>query len=184
MSIVSLAKVVINSSMPFVPQFGSKDHMMCVIVYLEPSLRWCAFTTYMTSSIQEEIMLKWVWPSINRYRMCFVQTSTPPPHMHQKLTKHKRFCKQNNQLPTKSHDELKDNSITMKFLKLWRPFFPSTFTMKGLWETWAVGTWSVWGRWRASNAILGRPDGERRLAGCPAGPSVGPTWRGGPHIGL
>ena len=43
--------------------------------------------------------------------MCFVQTSTPPPHMHQKLTKHKRFCKQNNQLPTKSHDELKDNSI-------------------------------------------------------------------------
>jgi len=31
--------------------------------------------------------------------------------MLQKLTKHGRFCKQNNQLPTKSHDELKDNSI-------------------------------------------------------------------------
>jgi hypothetical protein len=31
--------------------------------------------------------------------------------MHQKLTKHGRFCKQNNQLPTKSHDELEDNSI-------------------------------------------------------------------------
>ena len=31
--------------------------------------------------------------------------------MHLKLTKHGRFCKQNNQLPTKSHDELKDNSI-------------------------------------------------------------------------
>ena len=31
--------------------------------------------------------------------------------MHQKLTKHEKFCKQNNQLPTKSHDELKDNSI-------------------------------------------------------------------------
>jgi hypothetical protein len=30
--------------------------------------------------------------------------------MHHKLTKHGRFCKQNNQLPTKSHDELKDNS--------------------------------------------------------------------------
>jgi hypothetical protein len=29
--------------------------------------------------------------------------------MHQKHTKHGRFCKQNNQLPTKSHDELKDN---------------------------------------------------------------------------
>jgi hypothetical protein len=42
--------------------------------------------------------------------MLFVQTSTPPPRMHQKLTKHERFCEQNNQLPTKSHDELKDNS--------------------------------------------------------------------------
>ena len=31
--------------------------------------------------------------------------------MHLKLTKHGRFCiKQNNQLPTKSHDELDDNS--------------------------------------------------------------------------
>ena len=30
-------------------------------------------------------------------------------HMHLKLTKHGKFCKQNNQLPTKSH-ELKDNS--------------------------------------------------------------------------
>ena len=31
--------------------------------------------------------------------------------MHLKLTKHGRFCKQNDQLPTKSHDELEDNSI-------------------------------------------------------------------------
>ena len=30
--------------------------------------------------------------------------------MHLKLTKHGRFCKQNNQLPTKTHDKLKDNS--------------------------------------------------------------------------
>ena len=30
--------------------------------------------------------------------------------MHLKLTKHGRFCKQNNQLPTKSHDELKDTT--------------------------------------------------------------------------
>jgi hypothetical protein len=30
--------------------------------------------------------------------------------MHHKLTKHGRFCKQNNQLPTKTHAELKHNS--------------------------------------------------------------------------
>jgi hypothetical protein len=29
--------------------------------------------------------------------------------MHQKLTKHGRFCKKNIQLPTKSHDELENN---------------------------------------------------------------------------
>jgi hypothetical protein len=34
-----------------------------------------------------------------------------PLGMHQKLTKHGRFCKKNNQLPTNSHVELKDNSI-------------------------------------------------------------------------
>jgi len=38
-------------------------------------------------------------------------TSTPLPRMHQKLTKHGKFCKQNNQLPTRSHDELEDNSV-------------------------------------------------------------------------
>ena len=32
-------------------------------------------------------------------------------HIHHDYTKHGRFCKQNNQLPFKSHDELKDNSI-------------------------------------------------------------------------
>jgi hypothetical protein len=47
---------------------------------------------------------------MNRYRMLFVQASALPPHMHQNLTKHGRFCKQDNQLPTKSHDELKDNA--------------------------------------------------------------------------
>ena len=35
--------------------------------------------------------------------------------MHLKLTKHGRFCKKNNQLLTKIHDELKDNFIT-KFI--------------------------------------------------------------------
>jgi hypothetical protein len=47
---------------------------------------------------------------MNRFRMFFVQTSALPPCMHQKLTKHGRFCKQNNQLPTKSHVQLNDNS--------------------------------------------------------------------------
>ena len=37
--------------------------------------------------------------------------------MHQKRTKHERFCKQNNQLPTKSHDELEDSSIGPKLLE-------------------------------------------------------------------
>ena len=54
---------------------------------------------------------KWVWSSMNWYRMLFVQTSTLPPRMHHKHTKHGRFCKQNNELPTKSHVELEDNSI-------------------------------------------------------------------------
>jgi hypothetical protein len=48
--------------------------------------------------------------------MFYVQTSTLPPRMHQKLTKHGKFCKQNNQLPTKTHVELKDNSISNGFL--------------------------------------------------------------------
>jgi hypothetical protein len=52
---------------------------------------------------------------MNRYRMFFIQTSTLPPRMHQKLTKHGRICQQNNQLPTKSHDELGDNSTMPHF---------------------------------------------------------------------
>jgi hypothetical protein len=55
---------------------------------------------------------------MNRYRMSFVQTSTLPPRMHQKLPKHGRFCKQNNQLPAKSHVELKDEiNVSMKLPK-------------------------------------------------------------------
>ena len=53
---------------------------------------------------------------MNRYRMLFVQTSTRPANMHLKLTKHGMFCKQNNQLPTKSHDVLEDNSISTQML--------------------------------------------------------------------
>jgi hypothetical protein len=52
---------------------------------------------------------------MNQYRMFFVQTSILPPRMHHKLTKHGRFCKQNNQLPTKPHVELNDNSIVWEF---------------------------------------------------------------------
>ena len=59
---------------------------------------------------------------MNQYRMFFVQTSTQPPNMHLNLTKHGRFCKQNNQLPTKSHDELKDNSSVSPLFA--EPFFP------------------------------------------------------------
>jgi len=34
--------------------------------------------------------------------------------MHQNFTKHGRLCKENNQLPTNSHDELEDDSIVAK----------------------------------------------------------------------
>jgi hypothetical protein len=55
---------------------------------------------------------------MNWYRMFYVQISTLPPHMHHKLTKHGRFWKQNNQLPTKTHVELKDNSNVIKYSNL------------------------------------------------------------------
>ena len=35
-------------------------------------------------------MPKWVWPSMNRDKMFFIQTSTIPPSMHRKLTEHGR----------------------------------------------------------------------------------------------
>ena len=56
-------------------------------------------------------MPKWVWPSMNRCRMVFVQNFPLPPSMHG------RCCMQNNQLLTKSHVELEDNSnyITLLF---------------------------------------------------------------------
>ena len=53
--------------------------------------------------------------------MFFVQHDLQ--HMNLKLTKHKRFCKQNNQIPTKSHDELKDNSTVLS--KLGQVFMPN-----------------------------------------------------------
>ena len=38
--------------------------------------------------------------------------------MHLKFTKHGRFCKQNNQLPCKSHDELEDDTNISNNLKI------------------------------------------------------------------
>ena len=65
--------------------------------------------------------LKWVWPSMNRFTMFFVQTSTRLQRMHLKLTKHGRFCKHKQPTPYQTHVELKDNSIvwtlSMKSLK-------------------------------------------------------------------
>jgi hypothetical protein len=66
---------------------------------------------------------KMSWPFMNQYGMFFVQTSTLPPRMHQKLTKHGRFCKQNNQLPIKSHVEIKDNSNVLLFFQVPANFF-------------------------------------------------------------
>ena len=60
-------------------------------------------------------VLQGVWPSMNQYRMFFVHTSIQPPTP---APKPYQTWKQNNQLPTKSHDELKDNSIMgMPFVK-------------------------------------------------------------------
>jgi hypothetical protein len=61
---------------------------------------------------------------MNRYWMFLI--STLPPRMHQKLTKHGRVCKQNNQLPTRNHVELKDNSITFLLFHIDRSFDHTT----------------------------------------------------------
>jgi hypothetical protein len=56
-------------------------------------------------------MPKWVWPSMNRCRMFFIQTSTLSPSMYRKLTQHGRCCMQSNELLTKSHAQSEDNYI-------------------------------------------------------------------------
>ena len=55
---------------------------------------------------------------MNLYRMFFVQTSTRPPNVHLELTKRGRFYEQNNQLPTKSQDELRIHSTDYRVLFL------------------------------------------------------------------
>jgi hypothetical protein len=48
--------------------------------------------------------------------MFFIQTFTSTQNLHWKPTEHGKFSKQNNQLPTKTPIELKDNSIAaLKF---------------------------------------------------------------------
>jgi hypothetical protein len=58
---------------------------------------------------------------MDQYRKFFIQTSTPTPSMHRKHHGHGKFCIHNNQLPTRTLVELKDNSIVygnlIKFLK-------------------------------------------------------------------
>ena len=61
--------------------------------------------TYFSTSC----MPKWVWSSMNHYRIFFGQFSTLPPIMHQNLPNIGRCCKQNSQVLTKSHVELEDS---------------------------------------------------------------------------
>ena len=55
---------------------------------------------------------------MNLYKMFFVQTSTPPQSIHQKLTEHGRCCIPNNQLPIKSFDQLENNSNAVAFCEM------------------------------------------------------------------
>ena len=59
-------------------------------------------------------MLKWVWPSMNRYKkVSCTNLHTISKHAPE-LTKFEEMCMQNNQLPTKTVIELKNNSSVQK----------------------------------------------------------------------
>ena len=60
-------------------------------------------------------MPKWVWPSMNRYRM-FFYSILHNTSKHRKFTKHRRCCMQTNKLMTKSLFELEDISNIFKLL--------------------------------------------------------------------
>ena len=49
--------------------------------------------------------------------------------MHQQLTKHGRFCKQDNQLPTESPDELEHNSIMFNMVECTFDFHDMELTL-------------------------------------------------------
>ena len=83
----------------------------------------------------------WVWPSMNGYRMFFDQTSTLPPSMHRKLTKHERCCMQNNQLPTDSHVELEENYNACWLLRGLSSFLNLLMDLDGTGgQIWSYGT--------------------------------------------
>jgi hypothetical protein len=71
----------------------------------------CSLQTIKLILACEEV-LKCIWPSMSRYIMFFVQTSTLSlVSMHQKLTKHGKCYMQNNQLLTKAPFGLMINPI-------------------------------------------------------------------------
>ena len=78
--------------------------------FLEVVLEYEWLATYLVSMKPNlnDIMAIWVWPSMNQYGMFFVQTSTLPPSMRRKLTKHERYRMQKNKLLTKSVIVLED----------------------------------------------------------------------------
>ena len=56
---------------------------------------------------------------MNQYRTLSIQTSTPSPSMHPKLTAHDEYYMQNNQLLTITPVELTDNyNVLIKFNKM------------------------------------------------------------------
>ena len=74
----------------------------------------------------------WVWSSMNWYEMFIVQTSTLPPSMYRKFTKHVRFCMRNNQLSPKSYVELEGNFIWDNLPCMFISRVPSFVIIRGL----------------------------------------------------
>ena len=70
--------------------------------------------------------------SSSSYRMFFAQTSTRPPTHAPKVYQTR---KQNNQLPTKSHDELKDNSIVFHIRC---PIYVGSFFLRTSWQSYTT----------------------------------------------
>ena len=66
-------------------------------------------------------MPKGAWPSVNRYKVFFVQTSRLPPSIHQKLNQYGRCCVEINKLPTNGLVESKVGTFnSLQFLLLRR----------------------------------------------------------------
>ena len=88
-------------------------HLWCLL----RGIVWIWMKSYLFCSLRAKLSLapsgipKWVWLSMNRFRVFFVEISTLPPSMHSKLTQYGRCNLQNNQLRTKTHVELGDNYI-------------------------------------------------------------------------